>query len=437
MKFTRLVKFGSVAMFGALALVGCGVEDTDAQQEIEVITELSSPVEIDFWTSMSGANGEVLNEIVNDFNETVGSEKGIHVTATYQGGYSEAKSKVMAALKAGNAPEVVQGTVNDINEYVQSGFVQNLNPYIFNEVIGMNDIDDIYEVYRSESESYTDEHMLYSMPFAKSTDLLFYNETFFTEHGLNVPTTWEEAIEVSKQIKEITGKPGLSIDNTPNYLITMLEQLGAGYTNSQGELLFNNETAEEMLQLIQDNINDGIWRTAGEDGYSSAPFLSENVYMYIGSSAGSSFLVGADFNWEATTVPQWDLENQKYIQQGNNIAVINQGKTSDEVYASYEFVKYLVSKEASLKWSMETGYLPIRKSVANSEEFQNFIADSTDKQSAIKAVENGFVESLFANGSLSSGLVRDKIGVMVEDVIFNGTNPQVALDDLEAQLNSY
>ena len=437
MKFTRLVKFGSVAMFGALALVGCGVEDTDAQQEIEVITELSSPVEIDFWTSMSGANGEVLNEIVNDFNETVGSEKGIHVTATYQGGYSEAKSKVMAALKAGNAPEVVQGTVNDINEYVQSGFVQNLNPYIFNEVIGMNDIDDIYEVYRSESESYTDEHMLYSMPFAKSTDLLFYNETFFTEHGLNVPTTWEEAIEVSKQIKEITGKPGLSIDNTPNYLITMLEQLGAGYTNSQGELLFNNETAEEMLQLIQDNINDGIWRTAGEDGYSSAPFLSENVYMYIGSSAGSSFLVGADFNWEATTVPQWDLENQKYIQQGNNVAVINQGKTSDEVYASYEFVKYLVSKEASLKWSMETGYLPIRKSVANSEEFQNFIADSTDKQSAIKAVENGFVESLFANGSLSSGLVRDKIGVMVEDVIFNGTNPQVALDDLEAQLNSY
>ena len=440
MDFKKLVTLGLVGTTFT-ALTACGTKEV-AQEPIKVVTELSEPVTIQFWHSMSGGNGSVLSEIVDDFNNTVGKEKGITVEATYQGGYSDSKSKIMASLKAGDSPEIVQGTVNDIMEYVQSGYVQDLDPYIFNGIIGMNgkdDVSDIYKVYRDESKSYSTSGDFYSLPFAKSTDLLFYNKTFFDEHGLEVPQTWEETIEVSKQIQEITGKKGsgFSIDNLSNYLITMLKQLGAGYTNPNGELLFNNETAKEMLELVKEQIELGNWRTAGEDGYSSAPFLSENVYMYVGSSAGTAFLNEDNFDWEATNIPQWDLENQAHIQQGNNVAILNQNKTSDEVYASYEFVKYLVSYEANLKWATNTGYLPLRDSVAQSEDFQNFISDKSDKQSAINAVENGFVESLFANGSLSSGIVRDKIGVMAEDIIYGGEDVQEALNKTVEQLNNY
>lgn len=436
-------KQGSILLGAALMatpfMVGCG--SNVEQNNIKVVTELSEPVTVEFWHSMSGANGEALNSIIEDFNNTVGKEKGITVEATYQGGYSDTKSKIMASLKAGNSPEIVQGTSNDIKEYYESGFLQNLNPYIYDETIGMNgkdDINDIYPVYLEEAKSYSDTGDLYSMPFAKSTDLLFYNKTFFEEHGLKVPKTWDEVVEVSKQITEITGKPAFSIDSLANYLISMLKQTGDNlYTNKGGELLFNNKEAVKAIELIKTNIEDGIWRTAGEDGYSSAPFLSGHVHMYVGSSAGSAFLSGADFEWEATTYPQLDLNNQAHIQQGNIVAILNQNKTSEEVYSAYEFIKYLVSYEANLKWATNTGYLPLRDSVAKSEEFTKYVEDKTDKQAATKAIENGFIEALFSNGSLSSGIVRDKVGVMMEEIIYGGADIQETLDKTVKQLNSY
>ncbi len=60
----------------------------------------------------------------------------------------------MAAIKAGNNPAVIQGTVNNIMEFIGSGIVQPLDDYIFNQEIGMNDFEDIYEGYRLENSSY-------------------------------------------------------------------------------------------------------------------------------------------------------------------------------------------------------------------------------------------------------------------------------------------
>ena len=440
MNFTRLVKYGAIGLTGILALTGCSAGQ--AQEEIKLVTEVSEPVTLDFWHALSGYNGEVLNEIVEDFNETVGEEKGITVVPTFQGSYSDNKSKVMASLKAGNAPDIVMGTNNDIYEYVSNGFAMNLDEYIYNGEIGMYgeeySLEDIYSVFREDSKSYTENGDYYSLPFSKSTDLLFYNKTFFEEHGLKVPQTWEEVVEVSKQITEITKKASFSIDNTSNHFITMMKQLGGEYTNKDGEVLFNNETGKYVLELTRENIENGNWRTAGEDIYSSTAFTNGLVQMYVGSSAGASFLENDNFEWAAVPSPQWDLENPHYISQGNNVAVIKSStSTSDEVYGSYEFIKYLVGHEANLKWSTETGYLPVRKSVSESEEYQTIMNEDSSKQAAVSSVENGFIEALFANGSLSSNIVRTQVGVMVDEVISTDVDIQDLLDQTEYRLNSY
>lgn len=429
----KLVYTG-LALGAFVGLVGCSkpVET----QELELVTSTQEPTAVEFWHSMSGMLGETMTELVNNFNETVGKEKGITVEAVYQGGYDDLKSKTIGAIKAGNNPSIVQGTVNSIMEFTQSGYVQELNDYIFNEEIGIKDFEDIYKVYRDENSCYNEDGTYYSLPFSKSTDLLFYNKTFFEENGLTPPTTWEEATEVSKQIFELTGKPGLSIDNTPNYLITYLYQAGAGYTNTKGDILFNNETSLEALNLIQENTKNGYWRLAGEDKYSSAPFLSENVYMYIGSSAGEGYLNSDNFEWAATTIPQVNIDAPKYIQQGNNVAILNQNKTPEEVYASFEFIKYLCSYEANLAWVMNTGYLPLRESVATSDEYQSFInnTNSTAKIAGITSAENGFVEPMFSTDSINSNIVRNEIGIMIDNIVLTGADVQESLDAYENKL---
>lgn len=428
--------FGGVALAGAITLVGCGSDEVQ-QNDVELVTQVSAPVEIEWWHSMSGAFDETIKGIVENFNETIGEEKGIHVTAVYQGGYEDLKSKVTASLKAGNAPEVVQATGNHVIEYMQSGAVQDLTPYIFNEEIGIKDFEDIYEVYRLENSNYGNADTYYSLPFNKSTDLLFYNADLFKENGLGVPTTWDELVEVSKQITAITGKPALSIDNLANFLITALQQYGAGYTNKNGDILFNNETAVKIIEDLKANYDAGIWRLAGEDMYSSAPFLAENVAMYLGSSAGEGFLNRDNFDWETAQIPQVDVNNPKYIQQGSNVAILNQNKTSDEVYGAYEFVKYLCSYETNLEWALNTGYLPIRESVANSAEYQEFInnAQGGVKANGTAGAPYGFVEANFIKDSgVSSNLVRTEIGVMLEEILLNDADIQTTLDHYEAKL---
>lgn len=429
--------FGATALASAVALVGCGGSDSkEPTSATELVTTIEQPVTVEFWHSMSGAFTDTITEIVNDFNTTIGADKGITVNAVYQGGYEDVKTKTVASIKSGNSPEIVQGTINNIMEYIQSGLVQPLDEYIFNEEIGVENFDDIYDVYRTESSSYLDDGVYYSLPFAKSTDLLFYNKDLFEEHGLELPTTWDELQAVSEQITAITGKPALSIDNLSNYLISHLFQKGAGYTNRDGDILFNNETSLEAITLLKNNMDKGIWRIAGEDGYSSAPFLSEHTFMYIGSSAGEGFLDDNNFTYDATSVPQFDVENPKYIQQGSNIAIINQGNTSEEIYGAFEFIKYLCSPEVVLKWSMNTGYSPVRESVANSDEYIKYVesTNKSTKTNAIKSVANGFTEALFSTDSYNSNMVRNEVGVMIEEVVLGGMEPQKALDLYEGKL---
>lgn len=428
MKFTKLIKGSAIAMIATIAMVGCG-NGAEEEAPIDVVTNTGEGVSIEFWHNMTGAFTDTINEIVEDFNNTVGKEEGIHVEAVYQGSYDDLKAKTMASIKSGNAPEIVQGTVNNIMELIQSGYIQDLTPYIYHDEIGM-DYDDIFESYRAEMSSYTETGEIYSLPFAKSTDLLFYNADFFKEHGLSVPTTWDETIEVAKQITEITGKPALSIDNLPNYLITYLMQSGADYTTQDGQVLFNNKTAYEAIKMLKTGIDEGYFRIAGEDKYSSAPFLAENTFMYIGSTAGQGFLNRDNFDWDTALIPQVDVNNPKSPQQGANVAVINQGKTSEEVFASYEFIKYLVSTEVNTKWAMETGYLPIRQSVVDSPTFNEYLATTQGnvKANGIKATQGGFVEAIFAKDSYNSSMVRNDVNAMVEEVILGGRDIQDALD---------
>ena len=218
MKFTSLFKkagFTTMALAATFGLVGCG--NKTETQEIEVVTSISEPVEIEFWHNLTGAFSDSMAEIVENFNSTIGAEKGIHVNATYQGSYDDLKAKITASIKANNSPNVVQGTVNNIMELAQSGFIQELDPYIYHDEIGIKDYEDVYQGYRDEMSSYFETGETLSLPFAKSTDLLFYNKTFFEENNLTPLKTWEETVEVSKKIYELTGKPGLSIDNLPNY----------------------------------------------------------------------------------------------------------------------------------------------------------------------------------------------------------------------------
>ena len=332
-------------LFGLSSMVACSNpnENQNEQENKDLLTSIENPVEIEFWHAMSGPNEAAVNQLVEDFNATVGQEKGITVKPIYQGAYNDLKSKVTAAIKAKTAPAISQAYPDWVAEYLQSGAVVELDNYIFHEEVGIENFDDIAEAYRKENSQY-EGNKFYSLPFNKSTEVLYYNKTFFDQNNLTVPTTWDEVEEVSAKIKELTGKTAFGIDAPANYFITMVQQFGGQYTNSNGDILFAEDGAKyaiEALELLKRNADAGYWRLPGEDKYLSGPFMSELLYMYTGSSAGYSHIATADFEVGIAPIPQISKETGAVIQQGTNVVVFNQNKSQEEVYAAYEFAKFL------------------------------------------------------------------------------------------------
>ncbi len=95
--------------------------------------------------------------------------------------------------------------------------------------------DDFISAYYEEGRQFGDGKM-YTLPMSKSTEVLYYNKTFFDANGLTPPTTWDEMEELCNKIVEIDSSCiPLGYDSENNWFITMTEQLKTPYTSATGE----------------------------------------------------------------------------------------------------------------------------------------------------------------------------------------------------------
>lgn len=125
-----------LALTMALSLAACGSKTGEqaaagsgTQKEDTLVKEISSPVEIQFWHSVSNpVHAGILENLIKEFNDTVGQEKGITVVPTFNGSSSELYSNVIAAIKAGNAPDVTLALRPYVADYLQTDYVVDLAP---------------------------------------------------------------------------------------------------------------------------------------------------------------------------------------------------------------------------------------------------------------------------------------------------------------------
>lgn len=401
----------------------------------EITTTLTEPVTIQFWHSISNkTHAAILDDLVAQFNAGRGTELGITVEATFQGSGSELYSKVVGALKAGNAPDVTLATTVYAADYLQTDYVVDLTPYINDATVGMSDYEDIFEGLRKAGSGYAKEG-IYTLPIHSYSEVLYYNTKFFSENNLTVPTTWDELIETSRKITGITGSPAFGWDNLAGSFMTLLQQYGGQYTSSNGDLYFTQDPVSiQVLKMWQDNANEGIWRTAGEDNFFSGPFANEIIPMYIGDSVEASYIPmkNPDLQWSVAPIPQVDAEKPFNLTAGHCIMGLSMDGNEAKKYAGYEFIKFMTSTEANIAVTCGgTGYLPIRQSVVDSKEFADFIAAGNDAQKAgVEQSAAYFYEPVFTNDTTTSSAVKSAVKAMMENVIINGDEPEVAMEDL-------
>ena len=421
-----------------------------------------SEVSIKFYSTQGKALKEITDGYIAKFNEIY---PNIHVSHESIGSYDDVRNQIKTEIPVKNQPNIAYCYPDHVALYNLSKAVAHLDNFIDSTVsdgnggtLGLTDAqkNDFIAGYYNEGRQFGD-GLMYSMPFSKSTEVLYYNKDAFTKYNLDVPTHWfaetdnidddktsmEYVCKVLKQ-NDPTSIP-LGYDSEANWMITMCEQCGSDYTTAVGDehFLFDNNTNKGIAKRFREWYKNG-WMTTQQlyGTYTSGLFVATKAdetksYMSIGSSAGASHQVpGKDDNGSypfqvgITSIPQMCENNKKVISQGPSVCIFKKSNPQ-EVVASWLLVKYLTtSVQFQAEFGKASGYVPVLKSVAQDATYSAFIANAdkgNDYATALAAKvcleqESAYYTSPAFNGS---SMARDQIGsALVKILGFNGTEDE-------------
>ena len=455
-----------VLMMGLLAACGNGsTPETTAPQSGEVVQGPvgnfqvpeggydGSAVTIKFYNTMGTNLTPVLDAYIVEFNKLY---PNITVEYSSVGGYDDCRDQISTEITVGNQPNVAYCYPDHVALYNLAKAVATLDELIAStetvtladgttEVLGLTEaqIADFIPAYYEEGREFGD-GLMYTMPMSKSTEVLYYNKTFFDANGITVPTTWDELEAVCAKIKAIDPNSiPLGYDSESNWFITMCEQYGSPYTSAEGDhYLFDNEQNHAFIKKFNEWYQKGYLTTQKLYGaYTSGLFVSQEgtrSYMSIGSSAGATHQrpkkIDGEYPFEVgiASIPQVSADNRKVISQGPSLCIFAK-ENPQEVIASWLFVKFLTTNvNFQAEFALASGYVPVLKSVAEHPIYAENLAnaDGYDYITALSAKvcmdqADFYYTSPAFNGSSEA---RDQVGALLSKcLVMTGDNIDAAI----------
>lgn len=375
---------------------------------------------------------------------------GWKVSHVNPGGYDDVKSKIISDFQGSKQPDVAYCYADHVAQYIQTSKVVNLNKYINSKqtvqdaegntvAVGYteDEIADFVQGYYKEGYAsnfsgyekygYKETDML-TLPFVKSTELLYYNKDALDACGLEVATTWDEIWQQAPTIKAKYPKATvLGYDSEANWFITMCEQNGWGYTsaNDDNHFLFNGSNQIAWLDNLNTYWNNG-WLTTQEDygSYTSGLFTqgvkndAGGIVYCVGSSGGASHQGTENFKWGVAPVPGSKLANGSVnysaISQGPSLVMLSGGNNvsnpTEKEMMTWLFVKELLDPTFQAAFSIASGYNPSRESVYLNQTYANFLNGKTIVAEAAK-VAKGMTDRFFTSPAfVGSSTARTQVG---------------------------
>ena len=297
------------------------------------------------------------------------------------GGYADIMTKMQLASQSGGQPVVAVLGNTRVSIMVDDGIIEDMMPYAKRDGFDLsNFFDSMINVPGN------DEEHLHSLPYIKSTPVLYYNKTMADAKGLTAPTTMEEFEAFAKALHEVDENGEVKVwgfecvNDFTYYQGAFLWQINQPLWNAEGKS--PALAGDGMLKILTD------WRRWVDEGW-CRPFDSTNAssmmtdLFYQGKLACfwnscasmanvSKYSKEAGFELGVANLPQYDMDNKVVPIGGGNIGLMKTFNTEEQLNAGWEFIKFLFTDEMVAYNAINSGYLPTTKSVANSEDMIAF-----------------------------------------------------------------
>ena len=437
-----------------MSLSGCHGSKGTAQFILPEEFDESRTYEITFWAKNDTniTQADLYRKVIADFEEIY---PNIHVNLRLYTDYGRIYNDVITNIATDTTPNVCITYPDHIATYLMGkNSVVDLDGLLVNEKYGMGGSDVRFDSPTADEiipeflrECYLN-GSCYALPFMRSTEVCYVNKTYVEALGYTLPETltWDFVWEVSEAAMAKDGEGNFLVNgqkvmipfiykSTDNMMITMLRQLGAGYSTDEGDILLFNDTTKGLLETIAVHVESGAFSTFKITGYPANYLNAGQCIFAVDSTAGATWMGSdaplvdipeehlVDFETEVMMIPQFDTEHPKMISQGPSVCVFN--KTDpQEVLASWLFAQYLLSNEMQIAYAQTEGYVPVTTKARQSAEYRDYLLRSGEDNNfyyevkldatrlLLENTENTFVTSVF-NGSAS---LRDAAGMLIENV---------------------
>jgi sn-glycerol 3-phosphate transport system substrate-binding protein len=340
------------------------------------------PVEISFYypVAVGGPITRIIDGVAAEF-ET--ENPGIRVRPIYSGNYQETLTKTLTAVRANDAPTISVLLAAEIHTLIDEDTVVP-----FDALIRTSDdrawLANFVPAFMENSRIGGN---TWSIPFQRSTVVLYWNKDMFKDAGLDPnrpPTTWNEMLEYAQELtkRNTSGKVtqwGVQIPSsgTPHWLFQGLTTgNGVRLMNAAGtETFFDRPGVVEALQYWVDLVHKYKVHPPGivEWGTTPKDFFERKVAM-IWTTTGNLTNVrkNAKFDFGVAMLP---AGKQRGSPTGGGNFFLFKKSTPAQREAAFKFVKWVTSPRRAAQWAIDTGYIAVRVDAWDTPEMKKYVAD--------------------------------------------------------------
>ncbi len=418
-------------------VTGCGASSTssDATADAsstaaEEVSEASSEtadtsaeaVTIEFWTiDLKASFADFFNNLIAEYES---ENPGVTVNWT-DVPYADIQSKLVTAVAGGTAPDVVNLNTQFALTLGGQGALVDLNAEATDEQKSIY-IEDLWDSAKIGDS-------VYAFPWYASPDIMFYNSALFEEAGMEVPTTFNDALDEAEEFYNKTGAYLFMPDEFFNILIEEgIDVLSEDKTSAA----FNTQETADLLAKYKECTDKGVVPKNKWGEWDEMLKLFESGQLAIVSSSGSSLSRIKD---EAPDIYETigistPLTGKDGLSRNPlmNLVVPEASKNHE---AAIAFANYVTNDANQLAFCKTVSIFP-STTAASEDEFFTSDTESLEGQASAMSAKASLTSKDFSLGVADQTSIQTAVDKAYEAAIINGDDIQASLDQAEADVNA-
>lgn len=355
--------------------------DESKQNEIADAPEERPEDEIVIWSSVTGPDGELVQENIDEYNET----NPDYPVALYSMEAETLQTRLVTATRSGTAvPDLALVAAETVNQYANQNLLEAWDEYIEGtEVNADNYVAEAWDVGTVNGEQY-------GIPVTLGSWVMYYNKDLVDQY---MPGALDDNIITFAEIEE--GAEAAVADGIVPYgfgwpfqnFNNLYLQMGGSFADADGKIDIHNDTAIKTAEYFKHLYDEGYTQENGED--TVAMFMNgEIMILPEGTWMLSQMEEIEDFEWGETFIPQWDENNIVQCTGVDQfVRFVDENRPAERVEAAVEFMDWL--RGNSYTW-IQSGANPASLAMLEDEDYldmpQSFLIETQEGRDSLEVI---------------------------------------------------